>query len=79
MADTREPSPRSQQVYKDGKKVKNKKDNTKSPGQRLEESKEYIDSGRGPDSQGNLLMIKGSVPGKKHSIIYLKDSVKKSK
>ncbi len=31
------------------------------------------------DTENNLLMIKGSVPGKKHSIIYLKDSVKKSK
>jgi len=31
------------------------------------------------DSENNLLMVKGSVPGKKNSIIYLKDSVKKSK
>ena len=30
------------------------------------------------DSENNLLIIKGSVPGKKNSIIYLKDSVKKS-
>jgi len=30
------------------------------------------------DSENNLLMVKGSVPGKKNSIIYLKDSVKKS-
>ena len=29
------------------------------------------------DSENNLLMVKGSVPGKKNSIIYLKDSVKK--
>ena len=31
------------------------------------------------DSENNLLVIKGSVPGKKNSIVYLKDSVKKSK
>ena len=31
------------------------------------------------DSKNNLLMVKGSVPGKKNSIVYLKDSVKKSK
>ena len=31
------------------------------------------------DSQNNLLIVKGSVPGKKNSIVYLKDSVKKSK
>ena len=30
------------------------------------------------DSSNNLLIVKGSVPGKKNSIIYLKDSVKKS-
>ena len=30
------------------------------------------------DSENNLLIIKGLVPGKKNSIIYLKDSVKKS-
>ena len=29
------------------------------------------------DSENNLIMVKGSVPGKKNSIIYLKDSVKK--
>ena len=29
------------------------------------------------DSENNLLMVKGSVPGKKNSIVYLKDSVKK--
>ena len=29
------------------------------------------------DSENNLLIIKGSVPGKKNSVIYLKDSVKK--
>ena len=28
------------------------------------------------DSENNLLMVKGSVPGKKNSIVYLKDSVK---
>jgi len=31
------------------------------------------------DSENNLLMVKGSVPGKKNSIVYLNDSVKKSK
>ncbi len=31
------------------------------------------------DSENNLLIVKGSVPGKKNSIVYLKDSVKKSK
>ena len=31
------------------------------------------------DSENNLLMVKGSVPGKKNSIVYLKDSVKKIK
>ena len=31
------------------------------------------------DNENNLLIVKGSVPGKKNSIIYLKDSVKKSK
>ena len=30
------------------------------------------------DSENNLLMVRGSVPGKKNSIVYLKDSVKKS-
>ncbi len=30
------------------------------------------------DSKNNLLIVKGSVPGKKNSIIYIKDSVKKS-
>ena len=29
------------------------------------------------DSENNLLMVKGSVPGKKNSIVFLKDSVKK--
>ena len=29
------------------------------------------------DSDNNLLIVKGSVPGKKNSIIYLKDSIKK--
>ena len=30
------------------------------------------------DSENNLLIVKGSIPGKKNSIIYLKDSVKRS-
>ena len=29
------------------------------------------------DQENKLIVIKGSVPGKKNSIIYLKDSVKK--
>ena len=31
------------------------------------------------DNENNLLIVKGSVPGKKNSIVYLKDSIKKSK
>ena len=30
------------------------------------------------DNSNNLLIVKGSVPGKKNSIVYLKDSVKRS-
>ena len=30
------------------------------------------------DKKNNFLIVKGSVPGKKNSIIYLKDSVKRS-
>ena len=30
------------------------------------------------DNDKNLLIIKGSIPGKKNSIIYIKDSVKRS-
>ena len=29
------------------------------------------------DEQNQLLVVKGSIPGKKNSIIFLKDSVKK--
>ena len=29
------------------------------------------------DKQNNLLIVKGSVPGKRNSIIYLKDSIKR--
>ena len=29
------------------------------------------------DEKNNLIVIKGSVPGKKNSIVFLKDSVKK--
>ena len=29
------------------------------------------------DEKNNLLVIKGSIPGKKNSIVYIKDSVKK--
>ena len=62
MADTREPSPRSGRVYKRGKVEKNKKDKTKSPGQRLEESGDYIDTGE-LNSAGEPLMIKGNLMG----------------
>ena len=31
------------------------------------------------DEVNKLLIVKGSIPGKKNSIIFLKDSVKKSK
>ena len=30
------------------------------------------------DKVNNLLIVKGSVPGKKNSVIFLKDSIKKS-
>jgi len=56
MADTREPSPRSQQVYKGGKKEKDKKDKTTTKGQQLEKSGDYIDTGE-LDKSGNPLMI----------------------
>ena len=55
-------------VFK-GKKMAGRMGNTKVTKQNLK----VIDI----DSKNNLLMIKGSVPGKKNSIIYLKDSVKK--
>ena len=30
------------------------------------------------DQNNNLLIVKGSVPGKKNSVVFLKDSVKKN-
>ena len=30
------------------------------------------------DNDNNLLVVKGSVPGKKHSIVFIRDSVKKA-
>jgi len=30
------------------------------------------------DEINNLIIIKGSIPGKKNSIVYIKDAVKKS-
>ena len=30
------------------------------------------------DNSNNLLIVKGSIPGKKNSIVYLKDSIKRS-
>ena len=32
----------------------------------------------GIDNVNNLLVVKGSIPGKKNSIVYLRDSVKRS-
>tara|TARA_B100000989_G_scaffold288224_1_gene258713 strand:+ start:412 stop:1053 length:642 start_codon:yes stop_codon:yes gene_type:complete len=55
-------------VFK-GKKMAGRMGNTKVTKQNLK----VIDV----DIENNLLMVKGSVPGKKNSIIYLKDSVKK--
>ena len=57
MADTREPSPRSQQVYKGGKKEKDKKDKTKTPGQRLEDSGQYLKDPETEDLSKGSLMI----------------------
>ena len=42
MADTREPSPRSRQVYRGGQPEEDKKDKTKTPGEVLAESGEYL-------------------------------------
>jgi len=30
------------------------------------------------DEKNNLLVIKGSVPGKKNSLVFIKDAIKKS-
>ena len=30
------------------------------------------------DKENNLLILKGSVPGKKNSIVYIRDAVKRS-
>tara|TARA_E500000178_G_C16999653_1_gene745058 strand:+ start:1000 stop:1644 length:645 start_codon:yes stop_codon:yes gene_type:complete len=56
-------------VFK-GKKMAGRMGNTKVTKQNLK----IIDI----DDLNNLLILKGSVPGKKNSIIFLKDSVKKS-
>ncbi len=56
-------------VFK-GKKMAGRMGNTKVTKQNLK----IIDI----DNLNNLLILKGSVPGKKNSIIFLKDSVKKS-
>ena len=56
-------------VFK-GKKMAGRLGNTKVTKQNLK----IIDI----DNLNNLLILKGSVPGKKNSIIFLKDSVKKS-
>lgn len=58
MADTREPSPRSRQVFKGGKKEKNKNDKTKTPGQLLEESGDYLQDPETEDLSKGSLMIK---------------------
>ena len=42
MADTREPSPRSRQVYRGGQPEEDKDDKTKTPGDVLAESGEYL-------------------------------------
>jgi len=42
MADTREPSPRSRQVYRGGQPEEDKDDKTKTPGEVLAESGEYL-------------------------------------
>jgi len=42
MADTREPSPRSQKIYRGGQPEKDKDDKTKTPGEVLEESGDYL-------------------------------------
>ena len=42
MADTREPSPRSSQVYRGGQPEEDKDDKTKTPGDVLAESGEYL-------------------------------------
>jgi hypothetical protein len=42
MADTREPSPRSGRVFKGGKQQKNKGDKTKTPGEQLADSGEFL-------------------------------------
>jgi len=55
-------------VFK-GKKMAGRMGNTKVTKQNLK----VIDI----DIENNLLIVKGSVPGKKNSVIYLKDSVKK--
>ena len=56
-------------VFK-GKKMAGRMGNTKVTKQNLK----VIDI----DNENNLLIVKGSVPGKKNSVIFLKDSVKKS-
>ena len=42
MADTREPSPRSRQVYRGGQPEEDKDDKTKTPGEVLAESGDYL-------------------------------------
>tara|TARA_B100001057_G_scaffold491339_1_gene581351 strand:+ start:1000 stop:1647 length:648 start_codon:yes stop_codon:yes gene_type:complete len=57
-------------VFK-GKKMAGRMGNSKVTKQNLK----IIDI----DSANNLLVVKGSVPGKKNSVIFLKDSIKRSK
>ncbi len=56
-------------VFK-GKKMAGRMGNTKVTKQNLK----IIDI----DNVNNILVVKGSIPGKKNSIVYLKDSVKRS-
>ncbi len=56
-------------VFK-GKKMAGRMGNTKVTKQNLKIVK--------IDNSNNLLIVKGSIPGKKNSIVYLKDSVKRS-
>ena len=56
-------------VFK-GKKMAGRMGNTKVTKQNLKIVK--------IDNSNNLLIVKGSIPGKKNSIVYLKDSIKRS-
>jgi len=62
MADTREPSPRSRRVFRGGKQEKDKKNNTKTKGQRLADSGEFLkDPETEVDTSKPLQIKKGTV------------------